>query len=595
MANSGSDTVSVINGSTRGDEFNRSEVEIPGIKVDDRPIDIAVNPKTNMVYVANSGSDTVSVIDGANNKVVSNIPTGKSPSAIAVNPKTNRIYTANSGNATVTVIDGSREKGLGNITVGSVLPSIGVASDTNKIYVVKPGNITEINGKTNKIAANISLTKLPFPLRGIDPVITSDSRGKDTIYAVSSNFDNGTFYAISVENSYKSGTTSYIGHEISLRQSLSEIAVNPDTNLAYVTNGGNDTVSVIDPYIYKVVDNVTVGKDPSAIIANPRTAMVYVADSGNDTVSVINGLHDKVVSNVKVEKSPTAVAVNPNTDMIYVANRDSNTVSVIDGSINKVVAGVTFRISPPSSGHIKCNNKEFATNQYLRIVAGTQCKPETNKGFQFSTWIENLGHNSSKAMTTSTISNSPFDSLLTALGFNLSDESAIFNVTHNGNFTANFEKVPPPIPPEYWIPLYGVIVSSIVGWSIPSIIGWIKAKRQRARLGRYKRRIDSLYNDGKSNQSDVEDLDNLKSDIADAYAKGKISDQHYGDLKNDISIQYEEFYKKRIDSLNGGKLDQNSNDYAILLDKIKNDIIDAYAKGKINELHYTLLANKIKL
>ena len=69
-----------------------------------------------MVYVANSGSDTVSVIDGANNKVVSNIPTGKSPSAIAVNPKTNRIYTANSGNATVTAIDGSREKGLGNIT-----------------------------------------------------------------------------------------------------------------------------------------------------------------------------------------------------------------------------------------------------------------------------------------------------------------------------------------------------------------------------------------------------------------------------------------------------------------------------------------------
>ena len=90
-------------------------------------------------------------------------------------------------------------------------------------------------------------------------------------------------------------------------------------------------------------------------------------------------------------------------------------------------------------------------------------------------------------------------------------------------------------------------------------------------------------------------MDNLKSAIADAYAKGKISDQHYGDLKNDISIQYEEFYKKRIDSLNGGKLDQNSNDYAILLDKIKNDIIDAYAKGKINELHYTLLANKIKL
>ena len=180
------------------------------------------------------------MIDGANNKVVSNIPTGKSPSAIAVNPKDKEnLYSQfwqRHGHCN-RWIKGER---IGNITVGSVLPSIGVASDTNKIYVVKPGNITEINGKTNKIVVNISLTKLPFPLRGIMRAITSDSRGKDTIYAVSSNFDNGTLYAISVENSYKSGITSYIGHEISLRQSLSEIAVNPDTNLAYVTNGGND-------------------------------------------------------------------------------------------------------------------------------------------------------------------------------------------------------------------------------------------------------------------------------------------------------------------------------------------------------------------
>ena len=42
--------------------------------------------------------------------------------------------------------------------------------------------------------------------------------------------------------------------------------------------------------------------------------------------------------------------------------------------------------------------------------------------------------------------------------------------------SANFKEVPPPIPPEYWIPLYGVIVSIVVGWSIPSIIGWTKTR-----------------------------------------------------------------------------------------------------------------------
>ena len=43
---------------------------------------------------------------------------------------------------------------------------------------------------------------------------------------------------------------------------------------------------------------------------------------------------------------------------------------------------------------------------------------------------------------------------------------------------------------------------------------------------------------------------------------------------------YEDIYDKRIDSLNS-KLDNRSN--VILLNKIKNDVTDAYAKGKISE------------
>ncbi len=53
---------------------------------------------------------------------------------------------------------------------------------------------------------------------------------------------------------------------------------------------------------------------------------------------------------------------------------------------------------------------------------------------------------------------------------------------------------------------------------------------------------------------------------------------------------YEDIYDKRIDSLNS-KLDNRSN--VILLNKIKNDVTDAYAKGKISEQHYNLLNEKI--
>ena len=75
---------------------------------------------------------------------------------------------------------------------------------------------------------------------------------------------------------------------------------------------------------------------------------------------------------------------------------------------------------------------------------------------------------------------------------------------------------------------------TIIGWSIPSIIGWVKSRRDNGRLYRFHKRIKSLYKNGKLDQNDIESLDKLKSDIDDAYAKGKITDQHYDWLNKKI-------------------------------------------------------------
>lgn len=63
------------------------------------------------------------------------------------------------------------------------------------------------------------------------------------------------------------------------------------------------------------------------------------------------------------------------------------------------------------------------------------------------------------------------------MGYPTEDIASKLDVTEFGNFTANFKEVPPPILAEYWIPLYGVIISTVVGWSIPSIIGWTKQRQ----------------------------------------------------------------------------------------------------------------------
>jgi len=96
-----------------------------------------------------------------------------------------------------------------------------------------------------------------------------------------------------------------------------------------------------------------------------------------------------------------------------------------------------------------------------------------------------------------------------------------------------------------------------------------------------------LYDDGKLDEDDITDLDRLKTDLTDAYAKGKMSEQHYANLKSEISVLYEEIYKKKIDSLNG------KHSRGIIMDKVKDEIKDAYAKGKMSEQHYKLLYEKI--
>lgn len=61
-------------------------------------------------------------------------------------------------------------------------------------------------------------------------------------------------------------------------------------------------------------------------------------------------------------------------------------------------------------------------------------------------------------------------------------------------------------------------------------------------------------------------------------------------VNNNISMLYQEVFKKEIDSLNTLT---NNEDKMKLLNKIHSDIEDAYSKEKVNEKHYYLLKEKV--
>jgi hypothetical protein len=103
--------------------------------------------------------------------------------------------------------------------------------------------------------------------------------------------------------------------------------------------------------------------------------------------------------------------------------------------------------------------------------------------------------------------------------------------------------------------------------------------------------MTSIYDDGKLDENDIGHLNTLNTNIINAYSEGKINNEQYSNLKNEISVLYEEIYRKRIDSLND--LSNEDLNREIVMQKIQEDIRDAYSKGKITELHYKLLNEKI--
>jgi YVTN family beta-propeller protein len=163
VSNSDSDTVSVIDGSTNA--------VIATIKARQEPVDVAVNPITNRLYIANYQNNTVSVIDyylsknqGLKNETIANIQVGDGPESIDFNPITNRLYVSNSDSDTVSVIDGSTNAVIANIPVGTNPYGVAVNTDANLIYVANylSNTVSVIDGSTNRVIDSISVNRFPF-------------------------------------------------------------------------------------------------------------------------------------------------------------------------------------------------------------------------------------------------------------------------------------------------------------------------------------------------------------------------------------------------------------------------------------------------
>jgi len=259
---------------------------------------------------------------------------------VAVDPASNRVYAtfhrfSGQGTNEVAVIDGASNELVGTVPVsidgGMEFPggmgvgrrAVDVNSTTSRVYVTVPdsNSVSVIDGTTNTVVATVPVGESP-----------------------------------------------------------TGVAVNPTTNLIYVTDAAwsawSGTVSVIDGGSNTVVATIPVNQWPLDVAVNPVTNLIYVANAAwSGTISVIDGGSNTVVGNIPVGFSPQRVAVNPNTNSVYVAmetpsSGESGDLLVIDGTTNTVAATFPGMEGQDVAVNPSTNHVFVARGEHIAVIDG---------------------------------------------------------------------------------------------------------------------------------------------------------------------------------------------------------------------------------
>jgi DNA-binding beta-propeller fold protein YncE len=302
------------------------------------PSSIAINPETNLVYVANSnlGSDdpnNIIVINSTSNEVVGSINVGRAVSDVVVNPTTGTIYSANSIN-TVSAINGTTNEVIATFDYSDyweyieTIANVALNSETNKVYVLLITDdvlVSVIDGATNKIESTFKVADL--------------HRDYDVIGSARAIAVNPVTNMVYVANDYDSvividGSDNHIVDKIDIWGMPDGIAVNRKTNTVYVSDYHSQSLYMIDGATNEIIGTVTPFFSAQRVEVDEERNAVYVTTHGDGLV-VMDGKSLQIRNRIGVGQFPGGVALNPSNSLLYVSNGGSNSISVIRVSEEK--------------------------------------------------------------------------------------------------------------------------------------------------------------------------------------------------------------------------------------------------------------------
>ena len=108
------------------------------------------------------------------------------------------------------------------------------------------------------------------------------------------------------------------------------IAVVPELKLAFTSNGGDNSVGVLDVAHQRLLRKTPGGRDPDAILYDPKPRTIYVADHDGKTATLLDPASASVIATIALGGEPEFCQADPDSGLVYQNLQDTSEVVVVD-------------------------------------------------------------------------------------------------------------------------------------------------------------------------------------------------------------------------------------------------------------------------
>ncbi|KGE12828.1 YncE family protein [Sphingobacterium deserti] len=306
-----------------GEDNNYEIVHIQ--KLPNEVYQLVYNPTDNNVYVAGPkkgfNRDTenfIYVLNGNDLQITDSITVGKNlPFGIALNNKTQTLYVGHSMQNAVSALDlktkkqtlipGGKEKGK--------IRELVADERSNTVYVSDHGvpSIWQIDGKTNTYLRSFEKPGAYLIGLGVDSE-------REKVYGTDGQDMKGNILVFDtktgkLENSFK--TWSYCPLNIALDLTQNRI---------FVSQSNDNNITVLNGETGEIIDKVYLGfnSSPIGLVYDASNNLIYTANRVKQEVAVVDATTYKVIDRIPTDGLPNTISLDPKTGMIYVTNKEAN-------------------------------------------------------------------------------------------------------------------------------------------------------------------------------------------------------------------------------------------------------------------------------